>query len=296
MPKPYYIGLEDGLRAIAGIPFHSPENWRGLKELIKQFTNPRTIDQVKEKYQTIIFDGVYDSAVMCQQYICSRYGALHMGETSAPGENRPNLWTAYEVEYLTEINKLLKSGFTVVFIGHAEEDRDTGAKYPRGDKRSMVLIRNKCDITAYLEPGGVDENNRVINSTAWFVEKPDEFFARSRFTQITPRIEFTAENLEKAIGDAIKKEEETSGHKAVSYEEQAEVYKTEELIYEDLMDEIKDVGGQLVELDKLDELNDLVELHLGRGLTITECKKGQEQIMSVVLGEMKELLEEVNSQ
>lgn len=290
MPKPYYVGVEDGLRAIPGIPFASVENWRDIKSIIKQFTDPKTQKQVKEMYQTIVFDGVYDSAVMCQQYICSRYGALHMGETSAPGENRPNLWTAYEVEYLTEINKLLKSGFTVVFIGHEEEDRDTGQMNPRGDKRSMTLIRNKADVTVYLEYGGLDENNNELNSTAWFVER-SEAFARSRFRHIVPSIEFTAENLEKAIGDAIKKEEEVSGHKAVTYQEQSEDYKSEELVYEDLMEEVKSVGKALQDLGLIDEVYTVSEKHLGHGQFVMDCKKGQEQVIAVILDEMKELLE-----
>lgn len=292
MEKPYYIGLEDGLRAIPGIPFASVENWRELKNIVKQFTNPKNQKQVKEMYQTIIFDGVYDSAIMCQQYICSRYGAIHMGETSAPGENRPNLWTAYEVEYLTEIGKLLKSGFTVVFIGHEEADRDTGKKFPRGDKRSMTLIRNKADLTVYLEYAGVDEHNNELNSTAWFVET-DQFFARSRFQHIVPKIEFTAENLEKALADAIKKEEEASGHKAVSYKEQAADYHSEELDYDTLMAEVKEVGAKLQELDKLDDIYEISEKHIGKDAFVLDCKKGQEQVIAVILDEMKDLLEEL---
>lgn len=291
MEKPYYIGLEDGLRAIPGIPFESVENWRELKNIVKQFTNPKTEKQVKEMYQTIIFDGVYDSAIMCQQYICSRYGAIHMGETSAPGENRPNLWTAYEVEYLTEIGKLLKSGFTVVFIGHEEENRDTGKKFPRGDKRSMILIRNKADLTVHLEYAGTDEHDKELNSTAWFVET-DRFFARSRFPHIIPKIEFTAENLEKALSDAIKKEEETSGHKAVSYKEQSEDYHSEELNYDKLMKEVKDIGAKLQGLEKIDEIYKISEKHIGKGGFVLGCEKGQEQVIAVILDEMKELLED----
>lgn len=298
MPKPYYIGLEDGLRAIPGIPFASVSRWRDLKNIIKQFTtsDKKRQEQIKEMYQTIIFDGVYDSAIMCQNYVCNLYGAAHMGEVAKKGENRPNLWTAYEVEYLSEIDKLLKSGFTIVFIGHAERDRDTNQIIPRGDKRSMVLIRNKADITAYIEGNGIDKDGNVINSTAWFVETKDEngengHFARSRFTEIVPKIEFTAENLEKAIGNAIEKDEQKKGIKAVSFEEQQKDYEVEELVYEELMEEIKEVGIKLTELEKLDELNYITEKHLGHGGRVSECKRGQEQVMSVILSDMKELLE-----
>ncbi|MFS0643769.1 ATP-binding protein [Siminovitchia sp. 179-K 8D1 HS] len=292
LERPYYIGLEDGLRAIAGIPFASVKDWKTLKDIIKQFTDPRTIEAVKERYQTIIFDGVYDSAIMCQEYICRKHGATHIGETAPRGENRPNLWTAYEVEYLSEIGKLLKSGFTVVFIGHAETDKDTGQINPRGDKRSMLLIRNKADITAYIESNGIDEDNNVINSTAWFVERVGEggHFARSRFTHIVPKIEFTAENLEKAISDAIKKEEEVTGINSVSFEEQQKDYRAPEYNYEELMKEVGEVGNKLFELGKSEDIQHIAEKHLGQGGKVMECSKGQEQIIAVILDELKELL------
>lgn len=297
--KPFYIGLEDGLRAIPGIPFESVDKWRELKEIIKQFTNPKTIEQVKERFQTIIFDGVYDSAIMCQQYVCQTNGAVHMGEVAPAGVSRPNLWTAYEVEYMTEIGKLLKSGFTVVFIGHAEVDKDTGQINPKGDKRSMTLIRNKADITAYIQPNGIDAEGNVINSTAWFVESIGEegkggHFARSRFTEIVPRIEFTAENLEKALADAIRKDSEKRGTKAVSFEEQQEDYKETELDYGKLMEEIQEVGNALVGAGLGEEVVYIQEKHLGQGKRVTECTRGQEQVVSVVLDDMKELLEESN--
>lgn len=46
-----------------------------------------------------------------------------------------------------------------------------------------------------------------------------KFFARSRYDFMVTKIEeFTADNLEKAISDAITKQEEADGIKSVSYE------------------------------------------------------------------------------
>lgn len=215
-----------------------------------------------------------------------------MGEQAPPGENRPNLWTAYETEYLTELNKLLKSGFTIVFIGHTEADRDTKQWNPRGDKRSMLPIRNKADLTVFLHSNGISEDGKVNNSTAWFVET-EQFFARSRFDHIVSNIEFTAENLEKALTDAIKKEEEITGHKAISFEEQHETYKAEELEFESLMSEIEEAGKQIQEAGLIDKVYAISEHHLGAGAFVTQCTRGQEQVMAVILGEMKDILESI---
>ena len=104
--------------------------------------------------------------------------------------------------------------------------------------------------------------------------------------------EFTSENLEKVIAVAIERQEEAEGIKAVSYDEQNEKYKSDALNYDDLMEQIKEVGTQLAEEDKLEDLQEVVEKHLGVGKKVTECKKSQVQIMSLILDDLKELLSE----
>ncbi len=276
-----------GIRTISGVPFLPINNWRDFKKINKQLTGKKTLEKAKEMYQTIIFDEVYTASKYCQDYICKTHGVETIGE----GNGGFGLWKEYENEFWDELDNLMKAGYTLMFIGHAEKDRDTDQIIPKGDKRSTGIVRDNSDIVIYLTPNGVDEDGNVIKSSAWFAET-EEFFARSRFDHITTHLEeYTAENLEKAVIDAIKKQEEYDGVEAVSYEEQKESLTSEKLVYEDLMEEIKETGGKLAEADLLEELNDLVEKHLGQEAKVTECKKGQEEVMSVILDEMKELLE-----
>lgn len=287
MEKPFYLGFEMGIRTISGVPFLPINNWRDFKKINKQLTGKKTLEKAKEMYQTIIFDEVYTASKYCQDYICKTHGVETIGE----GNGGFGLWKEYENEFWDELDNLMKAGYTLMFIGHAEKDRDTDQIAPKGDKRSTGIVRDNSDIVIYLTPNGVDEDGNVIKSSAWFAET-EEFFARSRFDHITTHLEeYTAENLEKAVIDAIKKQEEHDGVEAVSYEEQKESLTSEKLVYEDLMEEIKETGGKLSEADLLEELNDLVEKHLGQDAKVTECKKGQEEVMSVILDEMKELLE-----
>lgn len=287
MNKPFYLGFEKGIRAISGIPFLPINNWRDFKKINKQLTDPKTLDKAKELYQTIIFDEVYTSALYCQDYLCKKHGV----ETIGDGNNGYGLWKEYESEFWTEIDKLLGTGYTLVFISHQEETKE-GKAIPKGDKRSIKPIIDNSDIVVYLTSNGVDEDRNVIKSSAWFAET-DEFFARSRFDYIDTYLEeFTAENLEAAIAEAIERQEEAEGVEAVSYNEQSERFKSEELDYEDLMEQIKEIGGQLAEQEKLDDLTEVVERHLGVGKKVTECKKSQVQIMSIILDDLKDLLNE----
>ncbi|MEM4994818.1 ATP-binding protein [Priestia sp. SB1] len=288
MKKPFYLGFEDGIRAISGVPFLPINNWRDFKKVNKQLTDPKTLDKAKELYQTIIFDEVFTAARYCQDFLCKKHGVETIGE----GNNGYGLWKEYENEFWTELDKLMKSGFTLLFIGHEQKDNDTNQIIPKGDARSMQPIRDNADVVAYLTSNGIDEDGKVVKSSAWFAET-ENFFARSRFDYIDTHLEeFTAENLEKMISDAIERQEEAEGVKAVTYEEQKESYTSEELDYDKIMQELKTVAGQFQKADKWDELTEIVEKHLGEGKRVTECKKGQVQVMAVILDELLDLLAE----
>jgi hypothetical protein len=287
MKKPFYLGFEKGIRAISGIPFLPINNWRDFKKINKQLTDQKTLDQAKQLYQTIIFDEVYTSALYCQDFICKKFGVETIGE----GNGGYGLWKEYESEFWTEIDKLLGTGYTLVFISHQEETKE-GKAIPKGDKRSIKPIIDNSDIVVYLTSNGVDENKNVIKSSAWFAET-DEFFARSRFDYIDTYIEeFTAENLEKAIAEAIERQEQAEGVKAVTFEEQKESLASEELNYDELVQKINGLGTQLAEDGRVEEVVELIEKYLGKGKKVSEAKKSQVEVLAVILDELNDLLSE----
>ena len=287
MKKPYYLGFEAGIRAISGVPFLPINRWSDFKKINKQLTDPKTLDKAKDLYQTIIFDEVFTAAKYCQDYLCKKHGV----ETIGDGNGGYGLWKEYEIEFWSELDKLMKAGYTLVFIGHIQETKE-GKIIPKGDARSMQPVRDNADVVAYLTPNGIDEDGKVIKSSAWFAQT-DEFFARSRFDYIDTYLEeFSAENLEKVIAEAIERQEKAEGITAVTYEEQKESFKSEEYDYDSLMGEIKDLGNQLHKAGKLDELQEVVEKHLGIDAKVTDCTKNQVETMAVILDDMKDLIKE----
>ena len=286
MERPFYLGFEKGIRAIAGIPFLPINKWSDFKKINKQLTDPKNLDKAKEMYQTLIFDEVYTSALYCQDYLCKKHGVETIGE----GNGGFGLWKEYESEYWTEIDKLLGAGYTLIFISHEEETKE-GKKIPKGDKRSIKPIVDNSDVVVYLTSNGIDENGKVIKSSAWFAETP-QFFARSRFDYMTTYIpEFTAENLEEAIAEGIRLQEEAEGIKAVSYDEQKETFKSEELDFKSLIDEINEVGKAVATAGFLDDLLETIEKHLGKGKKLADAKPSQIEVVSILLDDVKDLAE-----
>ncbi|MCP1159295.1 ATP-binding protein [Bacillus infantis] len=287
MKKPFYLGFEKGIRAISGVPFLPINKWSDFKKINKQLTDPKNLEKARELYQTIIFDEVYTSALYCQDYLCKKHGVEAIGE----GNNGYGLWKEYESEYWTELDKLINSGYTLAFISHQEETKE-GKAIPKGDKRSIKPIIDNSDIVVYLTSNGVDEDRNVIKSSAWFAET-DEFFARSRFDYIDTYLEtFTAENLERVIAEAIERQEEAEGITAVTYGEQKESFKSEALNFDELVEQINEMGSKIMEEDedKLEEVVGVIEKHLGKGKKVSDAKKTQVEVLSVILEDLKDLI------
>lgn len=286
MEKPFYLGFEKGIRAISGVPFLPINSWGDFVRINRQLTNPKTLDKAKETIQTVIFDTVYTSALYCQDFLCRKYGVETIGE----GNDGFGLWKEYETAYWEQIDKLLGAGYTLVFISHVEQTKE-GKWIPKGDKRSIKPIIDNSDIVLFLTSNGMDEDNRVIPSSAWLAET-EHFFARSRFDYIDTYIEeFTAENLEKAVAEAIERQEKAEGIKAVSYEEQKETYQSEELDFEAIMEELNALGNKLAAAGLMDDLIEMVEKHLGKGKKVSEAKPAQVEMLSLLLLDLRELAE-----
>lgn len=278
LKKPFFIACESGLNAISGVKYNRVSSWSDFKKLVKQFTSKATADKAREMYDTIVIDEVYASSIFCQDYVIATYGegALSLGDQ----QGKINLYQLYEKEYFKMVNSLLSCDYTVVFIAHAVEK--DGFITPKGDKRCLNPIIDNCDFVAYVCSNGVDENRVVIHSSAFFAET-DTFFARSRFEHCPTVIEdFTAENLEKAVKEAIQKEKE-NGATVVSYGEQKAMNNTEHLSYDELMDALNDVGERYLAANEIDALTEVVEDVLGKGKKVSQCTKRQVAAMEVIL-------------
>lgn len=281
MSKPFVIATESGLNATVGVAYNRVNSWADFKKLVKQFTSKATVDKARELYDTIIIDELYASALLCQDYIQTVIGggALTLGDTVDGG--KVNLYQAYEKEFFKMVNTLLSCNYTVVFIGH-EQEKD-GKMYPKGDKRSVDPVKDFVDYVIYLRSNGVDDEGKVIPSSAYLAET-DQFFARSRFdTTPTYLPVWSAEALEEAVNMGIAGKEAESGVKAVSYAEQKAQNTSVTYDYDTVMDQLQEVGQKFAAANKMDELTEIVEDTLGKGKKVSECTKKQLDAMVIIL-------------
>ena len=301
-PKPFVIACEMGLNGIDGVPYAPVTRWSDFKAIVKQFTNTATIKKAKELYSTIIVDEVYASSIYAQDYVCATYGDGAL--TMADGDSKHNLYQLYEKEYFRQINLLVSAGYTVVFIAHSQTNSQTNFITPKGDKRCMNPIIDKCDYVVYLKSNGTDVEGNVIKSSG-FLAETKEFFARARI-EYTPTYlkEFTAESLTSAIQEGIRKKREIDNSTVTSFEEQQKLNTIEELDFNSLINNFNqiienipgssDINGTTEEGLYFknywaNKITQITEKHLGKGGRVSQCNENQVEAISLIVNELQEL-------
>lgn len=302
LPKPFVIACQMGLNGIDGVPYLPVTKWSDFKSIIRQFTGI-TKDKAKEMYSTIIVDEVYASSIYCQDYVCQTYGDGAL--TLADGDSKHNLYQLYEKEYFRQINLLVSAGYTIVFIAHEQADSTTKFISPKGDKRCMNPIIDKCDYVVYLKSNGVDNEGKVIKSSGYLAQT-DKFFARSRI-DYTPTFlpEFTAESLTAAIQEGIDKKRELNNATVTTFAEQQKMNTVESLDFDELKNEfntlIQNIPGYndttytTPEGKKFKDyyapkITQITESYLGKGKKVSNCSPYQTEALFLIIEELKELL------
>lgn len=290
LSKPYFIATESGLNAQSGVKYNRINKWSDFRKIVKQFTDRSTVDKARELYDTIVIDEVYASSILCQDYVIATYGDGAL--TLADGDSKHNLYSLYEKEYFKMINLLLSCDYTVVFIGHEQEKN--GFVMPKGDKRCLGPILDNCDFVVYVKSNGVDEKGQLIKSSGYFVQTK-EFFARSRFEHCPAKIEeFSAENLQKAIAEAVENEEKYNNATIVSYAEQKQQNTTSEEDFDTVMTEVQTYGMKFVDSGIPNVLTEIVEGVLGKGGKVANCTKRQMEALLVIRDTLLEKGKELN--
>ena len=236
--KPLFLSFEKGLSAINGVPFFYIDKWSKFTTLVKQLTKTN-VEEAKKTYKTIVIDTIQGITELADEYICSIFGISSIGDGNKGFGN----WKDYEKEMLKPIKSLCGAGYTVVFLAHETErplkdemGEEFKQLYPKsGDaKRCTSIICDYCDFIAYAQTQNSADNNEVLSTL--HLKGTRAFYAGSRFTKIAPYItEWNWEKLTQAINDAIKKEEQTSGVKAKTFEQAKKEEKKQEAITENTL-------------------------------------------------------------
>ena len=285
LPNPLLLMTEAGANGVKckKMPVNK---WATFKDVVKQLTDEKTLDQMKEQYFTIIVDTLENLVGLSEQAVCSEFGVRDLSEITG----KQNGYSIYRKDFKSQVNKLCSCGYFVLFIDHEEivelEDPITGEKYnfvqPKGSgniKSSTRFVRDMCDFTFFVHGGEVDENGDSVPSSL-LCKQTKHAFARSRYAIQTFVKPFTAKNMEEAIIKAIEKSANDEGANLSDWKPD-----TSDYTVHDWIDMISPYYKAIYKKDS-EKAKAIVENELGVGSKVSKATDEQKMELENIYNQM----------
>ena len=282
------FAFERGYNALPGVFPVDVTSWGDTRALVRELKKK----EVKEKFQTIIFDTVDIAGALCEKYICAQNNVDKIGEIPY-GQG----WTMMKKEFEDVLRTITQLGYALFLISHDKDKvfkRQDGTEYnqivPSCPTTFNEIAKNAADIYAYAEKYG-DENGTskvrlVLRS------KDNSVDCGCRFKYINPVIEMSYTALVDAINEAIDKEAaETNGEYVTNDRNITSVVKT--LDYDALLSEFNSLAGTLMGRDPAafgPKITFIVDKYLGRGKKVSDSTPAQVELLEQIVAEIKDTL------
>lgn len=287
MPKPLILAFERGYNALPGVMAQDVTTWGEMKQVVRQLKDPA----VKEMFSSIAVDTVDIAGALCEKYVCSQNGVDSLSEIPY-GQG----WTKVKKEFEEVFRTITQLGYAVVFISHSKDKvfkNKNGVEYnqivPTCPTSYNNIAKDAADIYAYAEK--YTENGEA--KVRLVLRSPDNSAETGcRFKYIPPVIDFTYNNLVKALNEAIDKEAQMSNNQFVTNEREIVTIKTE-YDYEGLMAEFKELVGSLMNENPEyygPRITQIVDKYLGKGKKVAEATIDQAEFISLINTEIKDEL------
>jgi len=183
-------------------------------------------------------------------------------------------------------------GYAVVFISHSKDKtfkRKDGSEYnqivPSCSTAYNEIIKNMSDIMGYID---VNNGQRTL-----ILRSPDESVeCKSRFSQISPTIPFSYEDLVKALNDAIDKEAQETNYNYVT-QERENIKEGPVYDYDALMSEFEQIVGKLMTENQTyyaPRITQIIDKYLGKGKKVSDASQDQVELIFLIVDEIKATL------
>ena len=277
-------GFEMGTNALNNVYVQPIKTWKDWRDMVKQLC---TKDALKDKFDSIAIDTADFAWDLCVKWICSQNGVEKLGDIPWGGG-----YDLAKKEYTQTFRDLTYSGYGLVFISHSTEKtykNEKGEDYtqivPALPNRPFDIVNKMVDIIAYIREIPVEIGDKVENKRYMFLRGDQRFLAKSRFKYIKPRIELSYQGLVDAIFEAIDEEVAHTGGTA-SNEENPYTKQN----FEEIMEDAKQLWGQVVQNDKTEQALAILEEEFGKPTRFSEILPEQTQELNAALIKIRDLI------
>ena len=301
-PRHLLLAFEKGYNAIPGAMAQPINSWAEFKKVLKQLPDPK----VKEKFETIIVDTADIAYDLCEKYICANakrsdggFGVDSIGDIPF-GKG----YTMVAKEFDESLRSIVQMGYGLVLISHAIDKTftdETGKEFnqivPTLGSKPRNIVSRMCDIIGYSR---AIQNEDGTTTTKLFMRGTPRYIAGSRFKYTPDYIDFTYNDLVKAIGDAIDKQMQEDGAEFFT-DERTNVYAevTQELDFDELVATFNNIVNSIIENNDEEKFQNywqpriiqITEKYLGKGQKVNQCSREQTEALDLIVTDLKELVQ-----
>jgi hypothetical protein len=219
-------------------------------------------------------------------------------------------YTLVGKEYDEALRSIVQMNYGLVLISHSQDKTftdESGKEYnqivPTLGTRPRNIVSRMCDIIGYSRAVQDAEGK---TSTKLFMRGTPRYVAGSRFKYTPDYIDFTYNDLVKAINDAIDKQAAEDG-KEFFTEESTNLYTdtTKDLNFDDLMKEFSNIIANIpgssdgkAETEEGIKFRDywqpritqIIENYLGKGKKVRDITLDQVEALDLIVTDLKDIL------
>ncbi len=299
-PRHVLLAFEKGYNAIPGAMAMPINSWAEFKKVLKQLKD----EAVKEKFETVIIDTVDIAYDLCEKYVCANakrpdggFGVDAIGDIPF-GKG----YTLVAKEFDECLRSIVQMDYGLVLISHAvdktftdEQGHEFNQIVPTLGSKPRNIVSRMCDIIAYSRAVQDAEGNV---STKLFMRGTPRYVAGSRFKYTPDCINFTYNDLVKAIGDAIDKQMAEDGQEYFTDQHSNLYSNVVELNFDELLNEFNNLVSDLT--SKIDDdtfkefwsprITQIIERYLGKGQKVNNISREQTEALDLIVSDFKELI------
>ena len=297
-PNHLLLAFEKGYSAIPGAMAQPINSWSEFRKVLRQLKEP----EVQKKFETIIVDTADIAYDYCEKYICSNAGVDTIGDIGY-GKG----YTLVGKEFDEALRSIVQMNYGLVLISHATDKTFTdelGKEYnqivPTLGTRPRNIVSRMCDIIAYSRAVQDAEGH---TSTKLFMRGTPRYVAGSRFKYTPDYIDFTYNDLVKAIGDAIDKQMSEDGEEFFTDKANNLYTDTTILDFDEMMKEFSNIvanipGSSDVKAETEDgikfkdywqpRITQIIEKYLGKGHKMKDCTRDQVEAIDLIITDLKD--------
>ena len=304
-PNNLLLAFERGYNAIPGAMAQPISSWAQFRQVIRQLKKP----EVKERFQCVTIDTVDLCYDLCEKYICANAvrpdNSIGVDDISEIGYGKG--YTAAAKEFDECLRSIIELDYGLILISHSvdktftdENGQEFNKIVPTLGKKPRNIVNRMADIIGYSRI--VEDRSTGAKQTRLFLRGTPRYEAGSRFRYTPDSIEFTYNNLVKAINDAIDKEAMENDADLFTDERTNLYTPIKEADFDHLMESFQKIVQDFVADDQeyfitywQPRITEIINKYLGKGRKVSDCTREQTEALSLIVSELSELLESKNT-